>query len=62
MLQLPAILLIGVGYEPKHTITTMISEQEIQKRTQELACAINARYKESESLVVMGLLRGSAIF
>ncbi len=37
---------------PKHTITTMISEQEIQQRIQELAGEINEHYKESESLVV----------
>tara|TARA_R110001583_G_scaffold93998_1_gene237305 strand:- start:16880 stop:17389 length:510 start_codon:yes stop_codon:yes gene_type:complete len=40
----------------------MISEQEIQTRIQEMAMEINARYKDSECLVLIGLLRGSAIF
>ena len=47
---------------PNHTITTMISEQEIQTRIQEMANEINERYRDSECLVLIGLLRGSAIF
>ena len=47
---------------PNHTITTMISEKQIQQRIQEMAAEINERYKESESVVLIGLLRGSAIF
>lgn len=47
---------------PNHTITTMISEQEIKKRIQEMADEINEHYKGSECLVLIGLLRGSAIF
>ncbi|WP_413700239.1 hypoxanthine phosphoribosyltransferase [Psychromonas sp. KJ10-10] len=47
---------------PNHTITTMISEQEIQTRIQEMANEINERYKDSECVVLIGLLRGSAIF
>jgi len=47
---------------PNHTITTMISEQEIQARIQEMANEINERYKDSKCVVLIGLLRGSAIF
>ena len=47
---------------PNHTVTTMISEQEIKTRIQEMADQINERYKETEGLVLIGLLRGSAIF
>ena len=47
---------------PNHTVTTMISEQEIKTRIQEIADEINDRYKGTESLVMIGLLRGSAIF
>lgn len=47
---------------PNHTITTMISEEKIRKRIKEMALEINERYKESESVVLIGLLRGSAIF
>ena len=47
---------------PNHTITAMISEEQIQQRIQEMASEINERYKDSESVVLIGLLRGSAIF
>ena len=47
---------------PNHTITTMISEEQIQQRIQEMAAEINERYKDSDSVVLIGLLRGSAIF
>jgi len=47
---------------PNHTITTMISEQEIKTRIQEMANEINERYKDTDGLVMIGLLRGSAIF
>ncbi|WP_435235421.1 hypoxanthine phosphoribosyltransferase [Psychromonas sp. PT13] len=47
---------------PNHTITTMISEQQIKQRIQEMANDINERYKDSERVVLIGLLRGSAIF
>ncbi|WP_372883238.1 hypoxanthine phosphoribosyltransferase [Psychromonas sp.] len=47
---------------PNHTITTMISEERIKQRIQEMAAEINERYKNTESLVLIGLLRGSAIF
>jgi len=47
---------------PNHTITTMISEQEIKTRIQEMADEINESYKDTKGLVLIGLLRGSAIF
>lgn len=47
---------------PNHTVKMMISEEEIHKRIQEMAVEINERYKETQSLVLVGLLRGSAIF
>lgn len=47
---------------PNHTVTSMISEEDIQTRIREMATEINARYKETECLVLIGLLRGSAIF
>ncbi len=47
---------------PNHTITTMISEEQIKHRVREMAAEINERYKDTESLVLIGLLRGSAIF
>ena len=40
----------------------MISEQEIKTRIQEMANEINERYKDTDGLVMIGLLRGSAIF
>nr|WP_284205767.1 hypoxanthine phosphoribosyltransferase [Psychromonas marina] len=40
----------------------MISEQEIKTRIQEMANEINERYKDTDGLVLIGLLRGSAIF
>jgi hypoxanthine phosphoribosyltransferase len=46
----------------KHTILPMISEQEIKLRIQGMADEINERYQDSEALVLIGLLRGSAIF
>lgn len=47
---------------PNHTIISMISEEEIKTRIQEMADEINERYKDTEALVLVGLLRGSAIF
>jgi len=47
---------------PNHTVTTLISEQEVKARIQEMADEINEQYKDSECLVLIGLLRGSAIF
>ena len=47
---------------PNHTIKTLISEQQIKQRIQEMADEINERYKDSDSLILIGLLRGSVIF
>lgn len=46
----------------KHTVEVMISEQEIQKRVQELGKQITEHYGESDELVLVGLLRGSFVF
>ena len=46
----------------KHTIEVMFSEQEIQDRIKALGEAITSHYKDSENLVLVGLLRGSFIF
>jgi hypoxanthine phosphoribosyltransferase len=46
----------------KHSIEVMISEQDVQKRIQELGETITEHYKDSENLVLIGLLRGSFIF
>jgi len=40
----------------------MISEQEIKTRIQEMADQINESYKDTNGLILIGLLRGSAIF
>ncbi|CAH0538694.1 hypoxanthine phosphoribosyltransferase [Vibrio marisflavi] len=46
----------------KHTVEVMISEQDVQKRVRELGKAITERYRDSEDLVLVGLLRGSFVF
>nr|WP_086938713.1 hypoxanthine phosphoribosyltransferase [Thaumasiovibrio occultus] len=46
----------------KHRIDVMISEQDVQARVQELGEQITALYKDSENLVLVGLLRGSFVF
>ncbi|GEA52794.1 hypoxanthine phosphoribosyltransferase [Vibrio inusitatus NBRC 102082] len=46
----------------KHTVEVMISEQEVQERVQQLGALINEHYKDSEELVMVGLLRGSFVF
>lgn len=45
-----------------HTLTVMFSEQEIELRVQQLAAEINDHYKNSDAVILIGLLRGSAIF
>ncbi|MFT6987054.1 MAG: hypoxanthine phosphoribosyltransferase [Psychromonas sp.] len=45
-----------------HTLTTMFSKQEIELRVQQIAAEINDHYKNSEEVILIGLLRGSAIF
>lgn len=46
----------------KHTTEMMISESEINKKLDELAEKINAHYVNSERLLMVGLLKGSAVF
>ncbi|WP_261833957.1 hypoxanthine phosphoribosyltransferase [Vibrio ishigakensis] len=46
----------------KHTVEVMISEQEVQERVQQLGAQINEHYKDSQELVLVGLLRGSFVF
>jgi hypoxanthine phosphoribosyltransferase len=45
-----------------HKIDEMISEQQLQQRIQELGKEITEHYKDSDKLVLVGLLRGSFIF
>ncbi|MCG6201039.1 hypoxanthine phosphoribosyltransferase [Psychromonas antarctica] len=45
-----------------HTLTMMISQEEIAQRVQAIAIEINEHYKNSEAVILIGLLRGSAIF
>lgn len=45
-----------------HKIEEMISEQQLQQRIQELGKEITEHYKDSDKLVLVGLLRGSFIF
>ncbi|SHO56730.1 hypoxanthine phosphoribosyltransferase [Vibrio quintilis] len=46
----------------KHIVEVMISEQDVQKRVQELGKEITEFYQGSEDLVLVGLLRGSFVF
>lgn len=46
----------------KHTVEVMISEQEVHNRVRELGKQITEHYKNSEDLVMVGLLRGSFVF
>ncbi|GGK47833.1 hypoxanthine phosphoribosyltransferase [Aliivibrio fischeri] len=46
----------------KHTVEVMISEQEVNQRVKELGQQISEHYKDSEGLVMVGLLRGSFVF
>lgn len=46
----------------KHTVEVMISEQDVQARVKELGQQITKCYKDSENLVMVGLLRGSFVF
>ncbi|KAB2824380.1 hypoxanthine phosphoribosyltransferase [Aliivibrio finisterrensis] len=46
----------------KHTVEVMISEKEVAQRVKELGQQISEHYKESEGLVMIGLLRGSFVF
>lgn len=46
----------------KHTIEVMISEEKIKARVEKLGQQITAHYKNSDNLVMVGLLRGSFVF
>ena len=46
----------------KHRVDVMISEQEVQARIAELGQLISTRYRDSQELVLIGLLRGSCVF
>lgn len=46
----------------KHTIEVMISEQNVQARVKVLGLEITEHYKDSEHVVMVGLLRGSFVF
>ncbi|MEZ8027325.1 hypoxanthine phosphoribosyltransferase [Enterovibrio norvegicus] len=46
----------------KHTLEVMISEQEVQQRVKTLGAEITEHYKDSNDLVMVGLLRGSFVF
>lgn len=45
-----------------HTPPTLLSEEVIQNRVNQLAAEIDAAYKDSEMLVLIGVLKGSFIF
>jgi len=46
----------------KHTIEVMISEEKIKTRVAQLGLQISEHYKNSDNLVMVGLLRGSFVF
>jgi len=46
----------------KHTTEIMISQQEIADKVAELGQQIQSHYKDSDSLILVTLLRGSVIF
>lgn len=46
----------------KHTIEVMISEEKIKTRVEQLGQQISEHYKNSDNLVMVGLLRGSFVF
>ncbi|MEI6856586.1 hypoxanthine phosphoribosyltransferase [Psychrilyobacter sp.] len=46
----------------KYSIDVMISKEEIAEKVAELGARINEKYKDSEELVLIALLRGSVIF
>jgi hypoxanthine phosphoribosyltransferase len=46
----------------KHKIEVMISEQEIKNRVTQLGRQISEHYRDSDNLVMVGLLRGSFVF
>lgn len=46
----------------KYHIETLIAEDEIKKRVEELGKQITDDYRNSEDIILVGLLRGSTIF
>ncbi len=46
----------------KHSVEVMISEQELRSRVTELGKEIQEKYKDTEGLILVGLLRGSCLF
>ncbi|MGB0893388.1 MAG: hypoxanthine phosphoribosyltransferase [Parashewanella sp.] len=46
----------------KHTTEVMISEAEIEHILEKLAAEINEHYTENKRLLMIGLLKGSAVF
>lgn len=46
----------------KYKVDVMISKEEIAEKVAELGDRINKKYKDSEELVLIALLRGSVIF
>ena len=46
----------------KHVGKVLISSEELNKRIGELADRINTEYKDSSSLVIVGILKGSFVF
>ena len=45
-----------------YSVDTLISEKEIKKRIVELGKDVNLFYKDTQKLLVVGLLRGSFVF
>ena len=45
-----------------YSVDTLISETEIKKRIFELGKEVNLFYKNTDKLLVVGLLRGSFVF
>ncbi len=46
----------------EHTLIEMISEEKIRERVKELGREISADYKGGESVLAVGVLKGSVIF
>ena len=48
--------------EISYSVDTLISEEQIKKRITELGQEVNQFYKNTNKLLVVGLLRGSFVF
>lgn len=46
----------------KHTVEVMITEADIQAKVKELAKQIEVHYKDTDGLIIVGLLRGSVVY